>query len=240
MNEIIDKIFDKNLISDLRFSLKDNKIVAWSKRSKYKIVLPQEINKKIAYLSGAIMGDGNISISKRKIIHYPRLRLIIFNASKDYLEFLNNEFYNIFKVNGTISKKKDKNCYMLTINKKILVLYFLKIMGIFAGKKERLKIPEKVKDKNLFRFFVGGLYDTDGFFSDTFGIMMNGSNYNFLKEISIFLEDYYKISSRKIYYGYLNTNRGLKTRSQLQIKTDGIRKFINIIPLKHIKYGLVV
>ena len=168
------------------------------------------------------------------------MRLLVFNASKDYLEFLNNEFYSIFNIRGKIYKKKDKNCFVLSINKKLVILYFLKIIKLKPGKKNKLEIPIILKDKNLFKHFVAGLYDTDGFFSETFGIMMSGSNFEFLKNLSELLEKNYDISSRKLYFGKITTSSGIKFRSQTQIKTKDIEKFINTIPLKHTKYGPVV
>jgi len=240
MNKVIENIFNKTLLSDLRFIHEENAIIAWSKRSRFKIIIPKKIDERIAYLSGAIIGDGNITITKRKVTKYPRLRLTIFNASKKYLSFLNKEFYCVFKINGKITKKKDKNCYVLTINQKLVVLYFLQIIKMHPGKKSNLEIPIAVRNRDLFRFFVAGLYDTDGFFSKTFGIMMNGSNYGFLRDVSALLEEYYNISSRKLFFGCLNTDKGPRFRSQAQIRTRDIQKFINTMPLKHNKYGPMV
>ena len=82
--DIAKKLFDKNLISKIKVFSKKNKILIWSERSKYKIILPRKIDNKIAYLSGAIIGDGNIPLTKRKISNYPRLRIRIFNSSIQY------------------------------------------------------------------------------------------------------------------------------------------------------------
>lgn len=237
---ILDKLFDKGLLSDLRHLTKKEGFIVWSKRSKYKIILPNKVDEKLAYLSGAILGDGNISITNRKISRYPRLILRLFNASYDYLDRVNNIFYNTFGISGKISKKKDKNCYVLTVNQKLITLYFLKVIGLSAGKKINLKIPKTIKNRRLFKHFLAGLFDTDGFFTETFGIMMHGSNHLFLKEISRLLDSYYGISTRKLWKGILKTSTGPKIRSQLQIRSAHIGKFINALPLKHNKYGPVV
>jgi len=237
MEEILSKIFDKDLIGNLKFTLyRDHLIISGIYKPQYKVVLPKNIDCRIAYLSGVIMGDGSITIAKRKVSGYPQLTLKIFNASEQYLEFLNNEFHGVFGTKGGISKKKDKNCYVLTLNRKLIILYFLKVLEIKGGKKSNLRIPPLLKNKDLFKFFVAGIFDTDGFFTESFGIMMNGSNYNFLKEISLLLEEFYGISSRKLWYGYLNNPRKLISRTQFLIRTRDIDKFINIIPLKHNKY----
>lgn len=237
---VLGRLFDKKLVSDVRHFRKGNKLIVWSQRSGYKIRLPVKPDKRIAYLAGAIIGDGNISITQRKVSRYPRLILRIFNSSKPFLNHINEEFHKAFGINGTIVKKPDKNCYILTINKKLVVLYFLKIVGLKAGKKINLRIPPTIKNKNLLKYLIAGLFDTDGFFSKTFGIMMQGSNYDFLKELANLSEDYYGIKSRKMWKGYLRTKSGLKFRTQLQIRSESIVKFIKVVPLKHDKYGPVV
>ena len=44
MKEIVERIYDRKLISDLRFIEDGNGVKVWCKRSKYKIMLPTEIN----------------------------------------------------------------------------------------------------------------------------------------------------------------------------------------------------
>jgi len=240
MDDFLGILFDKKLVSDLRFIPEKEGFVVWSKRSKYKIFLPVKVNRKVAYLTGVIMGNGNISVVKRKVSKYPVLILRLYNASKDYLNFLNEGFYEVFGIKGKLFKKKDKNCYVLTFNQKWITLYFLKIIGLSSGKKTNLRIPRPLRNKVLFKHFLAGLFDTDGYLSETFGIMMYGSNYDFLEEISMLLNTYYGISSRKLWIGTLYTETGAKPRSQLQIKSGEIGKFINVVPLKHHKYGPVV
>ena len=240
VKNITNILYDKKIISDLKFVDKSRDIVCWSKRSKYRIYIPKNVTKQISYLSGVIVGDGNVSITKRKITKYPRTKIRIFNKSEKFLKYVNNEFYNTFKIGGYISKKKDKNCYILTINNKIINLYFIKIIGLQSTKKKNLKIPYILTNSRLFKYFIAGLFDTDGFRTDTYGIMMNGSNYDFLKDIKRLLNKFYGIESRKIYYGYIDTKTGQRERTQFQIKSKSMERFINIVPLKHNRYGPVV
>ena len=167
------------------------------------------------------------------------MKLRIFNKTKSFLEQINNDFVHIFKFSGKITKKEDKNCYILTVNNKILILYFLKIIGLSFGKKASLFIPDALKNKKLLKYFLAGLFDTDGFKTDTYGIMMQGSNYDFLKNITELLEKWYDIKSRKIYYGTAETMFGIKSRCQFQIKSKSMEKFINTIPLRHSRWKLV-
>ena len=238
MEDIIKKIYDRKLISDLRFSEDVNDIIIWSKRSKYRVHIPKSVNETISYLSGVIVGYGNISIVSRKNILYPRTKLRIFNKSRKYLEQINSEFSNIFNLHEKILKKEDKDCHILTINNKIMILYFLKIIGLYPGKKLGLEIPKILRSRALLKYFIAGLFDTDGFRTDTFGIMMHGSNYKFLKDIAHLMKKYYDIEPRKIYYGTLKTPSGIRTRSQFQIGVGSMEKFISVIPLRHSRWTL--
>ncbi|MBR9682707.1 MAG: hypothetical protein GOV02_03450 [Candidatus Aenigmarchaeota archaeon] len=237
MEEIIRQINDRRFISDIEFDEEDGKIKLWSKRSKYKISIPKKVDERISYLCGVLLGDGNINVGK-KHINYPRMRIRIFNKSKSFLENVNKEFLDIFNVCGKLTKKKDKNCYILTIHRRIVVIYFLKIIGLSSGKKINLVIPKMLRNREFFKYFLAGLYDTDGFKTDTFGIMMQGSNYEFLKNIINLLNRFYGVKSRKLYYGTIKTPFGIRSRCQFHIKSESMDKFINIIPLRHNRWIL--
>lgn len=235
--DIIKKLSDKKLATEIKYAIKNGKLTCWLKRSTFKILIPLNVTPEISYLTGVIYGDGNVSIAQRKEIEFPRLRISLYNASIKYLRKINNMLYSIFRTHGKLTKKKDKNCYILSINNKLVCLYFLKIIGVKAGKKNNLKVPNILKNKKLFRFFLAGLFDTDGFLTETFGIMMCGSNSKFLKEVIKLSKNYYDIEFRKFYSGIINANNILRTRCQIQLSRVSIPKFISLIPLKHEKYN---
>jgi len=217
-----------------------NHFILRMKRSKFSVKIPFKVSNDIAYLTGVIVGDGNITLIPRKISQYPRTKIRIFNNSRKFLFKINKLFKETFNIEGKLYKKKDKNCFYLTINNKLVYLYFVKIIGLKPKKKNELEIPKLIKNKKLLKYFIAGLFDTDGYFSKTFGIMMGGSNLRFLKDIKYLLNDFYEIESRKMYYGTINTPTGIKDRCQMQVKIGSKDRFINIIPLKHSKYGPVV
>jgi len=234
--DILNKLFDKKLVSNIEFNIENNKLTCWLKHSDFKVNILLTITPKISYLTGVIYGDGNVSIIEKTKEKLLCLRISMFNASLLYLKKINNIIYSLFGVYGKLAKKKDKNCYVLRINSKLVCLYFLKIIGIKNGKKDNLKIPIVLINKQLFKFFLAGLFDTDGFFTETFGIMMCGNNSEFLKEIIELSRKYYDLRFRKFYSGTINVNNILRTRCQIQLSRGSITKFISIIPLKHEKY----
>jgi len=236
IKNIIKNLFDPKLSSNIKFNFENNILVCQLSHSTFKVHIPLIVTPEVSYLTGVIYGDGNVSITERKKEKLPHLRISIFNASYSYLRRINDMIYSLFDVYGKLVKKKDKNCYILRINSKLVCLYFLKIIGIKNGKKNNLKIPYILINENLFKFFLAGIFDTDGFFTETFGIMMCGSNSDFLKGIIGLSKKYYDLEFRKFYSGTINVNNILRTRCQIQLSRNSILNFVSIIPLKHEKY----
>lgn len=235
---MLNKILDYSIISkDIRILEETSDYYTLKlRRSSHKHVrIPKKITKEIAYLFGAIMGDGSLTLAKRKESSYPMTKLEIFNNSKEYLTKLNKILYKYFRVPTIIYKKKDCDCFSLYLANKFVWLYFSKNLNI-KNKKLNLKIPKKVNNKKLFRYFLAGLFDTDGYYSKTYGMMLGGTQYNLLNNIKKSSLEYHKIVflgpkmntlkvKEKIYYRcYMNTSRYSNSR------------FRKSIPLIHEKY----
>jgi DNA-binding transcriptional regulator WhiA len=118
--------------------------------------LPTEITSEISYLAGFISGDGNLFVSEKH----------------DYLVSLHNKDRVILRrMVGMISdsfgyKSSIKNghgCYKVEIRSTIIHAFFNTIMEIESGRKNAIKIPEKIKsDQNLVRSFIAGFFDAEG------------------------------------------------------------------------------
>ena len=234
----VSKIMDNNLIgSPYQIYRIKNKIFIQIKRSKYKIKIAK-LNKNIAYLVGVIMGDGNITIISRKdVSKYPRTRIRIYNSSIPLLKMLQMLFKDSFNYSGIITKKKDKNCYILEINSKIICSYFINFIGLKAEKKINLKIPIHVKKKEFFKYFLAGLMDTDGFYTcKTFGIMMAGSNEDFLKNIKLLSKSLHGLFFLNPMKSKLIFNEKVFERVQMNLSRKSVIDFYRIIPLKNNKW----
>ena len=105
-------------------------------------------------------------------------------------------------------------------------------MGLKPAKKRNLSIPVILKEKNLFRMFLAGLMDTDGYFSDnTFGIMLGMENKSFLQDVAFLTNQFYGIEFRKICENFLVTSTGVKTRISLTTRTSSNKIFRDNVPM---------
>lgn len=227
-------LFDKKIIANLSFLNEGDTIFAKSDRS-YRIRLPSKINEDIAYLAGVIAGDGSVYRHPNKYTNFPRTKIMIFNASRIFLEKLNIIFKTNFGYIGCIKKKVDKNCYILTIHSKIIWLYFTKIISLPLNKKY-LKVPRTLKNKKLFKYFLAGFFDTDGYFSGTFGCMLGGRNFQFLSQITKLSKRFYVLNFSKPKINVLRVNNKRYLRAYTQLKSSDITRFRETIPLIHERY----
>lgn len=222
-------IFDSKILGN-EFHVESNLVKV--RRSPFQIKLPK-LNSDIAYLSGVIFGDGNLTLIKRKASKYPRTKLKLYNSSFNFLLELNEIIHNNFNYNGKIYKKKDKNCYILELNNKIIWLYFTKFIGIKPKKKINLHVPYILRKKGILKYFIAGLFDTDGYFSrNRFGIMMTGKNYAFLKEIKTLTRKFYNFNFLGPYKDKIELNGKIRYRAQINLSTICNSIFSDIIPLR--------
>ncbi|MCD6576215.1 MAG: hypothetical protein J7K73_03585 [Nanoarchaeota archaeon] len=114
----------------------------------------------ISELAGAIVGDGHI-VDNRKYSLY-----IYGNATEDfcYLRYLSSHFEKLFGISPRLGIRVYKNgrAAILQIHNKDVVRFFTKVVGIPAGNKiYSVSIPSFVDESNI-KYFVRGLFDTDG------------------------------------------------------------------------------
>lgn len=107
------------------------------------INIPKKINRPLLRLLGAWISDG-YKDAKRSIT--------IRDQEKQYLEYLSTLAYKEFKIQSSIKKIKDKNCYQLNINSKELLTVIRNI-----DLNELILLHE-----NLILEFCCALYDGDG------------------------------------------------------------------------------
>ncbi len=229
----------KIVSSDMHIVKNESNFMIKMKRSKFSVTIPYEVTPEISYLSGAIAGDGNITLTERIITKYPRVKVRLFNSSKSYLSKINRLFMNVFGVKGVMYKKKNQACFVLEINNKIVWLYFVNVIGLKPKRKEYLEVPKLTENENLFKYFIAGLFDTDGFFSDrdrVFGIMMTGKNANFLERIKNLSKKFYDLDFNGIRFSTLIVEKKAFLRAQMTLKKRCVELFKRIIPLAHPKY----
>jgi|GEM_PF-2386237 len=121
-----------------------------------RITLPNYINEDVAYLSGFICGDGNLTTTTKRDYW-----VSIHNKQMELLETALKIIKNIFDYKAKISN--GHGCHKVEIRSMIIHSFFNKIMNIENGRKENIKIPMKIKaNRNLVRAFIAGFFDAEG------------------------------------------------------------------------------
>lgn len=126
----------------------------------YNIIFPHKMSTELAELVGIHMGDG--SLYKDKKGNYT----ITFTGNsneKDYMEYIDNLFFNCFGVTMKMTTYPKTNSIQLRLRSKT-IFYFLKNnLALCEGPKNKLIIPDYIKVKRCYlKCFLRGLFDTDG------------------------------------------------------------------------------
>lgn len=234
---IFNKLNDPVIISDLRIKHEDNNSIVFGvKRSHFRIRIPKHATPEIAYLAGAIAGDGSFYLSSFKDSKYPRVRLVITSGDASYLDLLNRMFVQVFGAGGRIRKDtRKRSCYDLLVNHRVIWLYFKKVLEL---DKKKLVVPKQVANQALFRFFMAGFFDTDGYISrGIFGTMMGGRSLRFLHCFIFLAHKFYSLKFSPVRTNTLSTKTGLFKRIYTRLRKSESGRFVRLIPLKNKKYG---
>ncbi len=126
-------------------------------RAPYK--LPHFLTPDLAYLTGAILGDGHIRRTEDKISFEVSEKWL----SNKFIEKVVAVFEQKLRESIRIGRGKDK--YLARFDNKSAKRLFTKIIGIPSGKKSHIiTVPELIKasSKECQTAFLEGVFDTDG------------------------------------------------------------------------------
>lgn len=195
-----------NITAVTRF-LKKNKI--WHKvegrfiKTRRKRVKIPEVNEEVAYLTGAITGDGTITTCKRKKGgHHYLIRIV---GRKEYLSHLTVFLDTLFEYKPRVLKdKRKRNCYLINISCAALYAYFVQL-GLPVGKKNNLSVPNPIATtRSLFRNYMLGLIDTDGYI-DRHRVQLKQREKKFLIELVKLLEKKLNVKANHPKINYTNS-----------------------------------
>src|SRR3989344_7361365 len=113
----------------------------------------------LAYETGIHLGDGNLYETKRmqRVTYSGNLE----NEKEFYKKSLFDILRKLFSVTPLYYERKTDNSVLLVINSKKIV-EFKKGIGLAAGNKTNIKIPEFIKkDGKLLKQCLSGIGDTD-------------------------------------------------------------------------------
>jgi hypothetical protein len=189
-----------------------------------------KLDNNLIYLAGVIAGDGHLKggVKWKGKDNSPDYCINVHSNNKEYLKIILKLIKE--KINTKTKISKGKRAYYLSIRNKKLHAFFNKELEIPLGKKSnKIIIPSQLTN-NQIKYFLGGLFDTDG------GIRRNSIGYcsaskqiiteinKYLKSIKIdnTIDSWVNKKYQKEYYG-------------IRIKKSSVNNFLKTIPLKNIK-----
>lgn len=140
-------------------------------RSFQRPVINISLSENLCEFVGAIIGDGNIDGSLKKINNLPTYTISITGDLKldyDYLvNYHSNLILDLFNVKSKLYFRKDYNAVIMKLFSKKIFCLLTKRFGFKPGNKNySVKIPEEIlnSDDKLIFSTIRGIFDTDGTF----------------------------------------------------------------------------
>ncbi len=160
---------------------------------KTRVKIPK-ISCKVAYLAGVITGDGYLTRCYRGNGSYRYLVGIV--GRRKFMEEVSCLIKEIFHYTPRFYKDKRKNdCYYVNICS-VAVFFFFIALGFQSGKKRNIRVPLLIADDaSLFKHYMCGLIDTDGFI-DKKRVQLKQKDKGFLKELVGLLKKHFGIITR--------------------------------------------
>ncbi|MDP4012657.1 MAG: DNA repair and recombination protein RadA [Candidatus Nanoarchaeia archaeon] len=112
------------------------------------VTLPANLTEEFAQVLGYCIGDGNIS---SRSVRFRDQRLEVVEHYRDICQ-------QLFNIDCSISKVKDKNCYQLAVNSKAVAMLMEQVT-------EKLFLFVSKSPKDVVRAFIKGFMDAEGYVS---------------------------------------------------------------------------
>jgi len=179
-------------------------------RSPFKLKVPLEIDKDLAYLTGYHFGDGYLQnmylpLKKRRKGGY---EVSYADADTEQLKIICDIIQQKFGHNLSIFNRPNTNLWIARTSCKVLHWFLNTKLGIPMGKRKNMRIPLWIyKDKSFLSNFLSGFFDAEGDVSKTTNDVRKGKRYYImriqltqreryiLEEIKFVLKSYFSIKS---------------------------------------------
>lgn len=171
----------------IKYRIENEKLIV--RGSKWKINVPP-VNEELAYLLGFICGDGCLVKPQPRKTGGNRLRVsICFSGSakgKTQAQYICEIVEKIFYCEPRVHnrhRKNRKDWQEVDVNSTVIYAY-LCYLGLPVGEKYgKLKVPSVVHSESLFKKFLNGLIDADGYVSRKGKVWIVQKDLNFLHQI---------------------------------------------------------
>lgn len=224
--------YDKKEAKFLQCNPTDNYVLVRSYKSKNVISLPKEITSDLAYLIGAILGDGYIGppLKRKRGGYYCCIRI---TCKIEYGKILSKIIYDIFRYTPKLRfyRKKPLVCDV-AINSIAIYRFITRVISIpYGAKAGKMPFVEAVcESKELYRNFLAGLIDTDGYVCPTYAALV--------QKDKKFLEDVKFYSHRILGINFVGPtpNRRIDNKVVgwwIKINKSYLNEFIGNVPLRY-------
>ena len=139
--------------------------ISLSNKDKLKgLKIPKKITSSLVYLIGVFAGDGSLGYRPNKYEYSLKCVGNPKDEQEFYYDIIKPKFKEVFGFSLKIKHFDKGTTFGFRIFSKSLVLYLTKIIGLPLGPKYKsLKIPPKIlSNKKRSKYFIKGLFDTDG------------------------------------------------------------------------------
>lgn len=195
-----------------------------------------------AELLGALTGDGFIGNYGKRKNQFVIEMTGDSRHEKEYFLYLKNIFESLFDNINIPIRNRVGNTLVMKFYSKKAYYFFREKFDFPTGKKGNISVPKQIlQNDNLMRYFIRGLFDTDGclFFDKRKKyakpyprIIIYTTSHNLFKEVSIYLQKYFKIHTR------ITRRKGVKPSLIIEIygheQLEQWKQFIGFSNLKHI------
>ncbi len=126
------------------------------------INLPENVDFRLYYFLGLLLGDGCLCISKERELKRQSYSVRIAVKGKERINHVSELMEHLFGIRP--SCHKGKGCYDVCIYSKALLFFLNTYYEIPIGEKyDSIRVPAKIKNDSVYiKYFLRGLMDSDG------------------------------------------------------------------------------
>jgi hypothetical protein len=224
--------FDKKKFVIVGDDASGSRIMVRCHRSKNIISIPKEMSNDLAYLIGAVLGDGNIGkpLRRKRGGYYCTIRI---TCKADFGKILSEIIERIFNYAPRILPyKKNPLVCDVCIHSMAIYRFFTEVLSIPGGRKagHMPQVDSVLGSGDLYRNYLAGLIDTDGYVHPSYAALVQKDR--------AFLERVREQSKRLLDIDFVGPTPNRRINGEvvgwwIRINKSQLNEFISKLPLRY-------